>query len=131
MNIVQTYINDLIGQSNGLYTRCRVTERRYELTSGASQITIIPGTVAAVATEFTSTTEDEPSSGFNCILDANGGIKTYNRATCRTTQKTEGGVLYWTYYNEDIVFFKGNAVFKSTVNINHYTSIRIISLTPY
>jgi len=131
MNIVQTYINDLIGQSGGLYTQCRVTERRYDLPSGLNQITIIPGTPVAIATEFTSTTENEPLSGFNCILDANGGIKSYNRGTCRTSQKTEGGILWWTYYNEDCVFFKGNAIFKSTVNTVHATSIRIISLTPY
>jgi len=46
-------------------------------------------------------------------------------------EKTEGGILWWTYYNEDCVFFKGNAIFKSTVNTVHATSIRIISLTPY
>ncbi len=105
-------------------------ERRVDITNTTPVTIQTP--FFALALDFTSWLENQNDPTTTYTLIGGGTAATFERLNCRVSIFTNSaGHPSVSLFNQDIHVIKNQAEFKcTTAGINHYTSLRIIDLTP-
>ena len=107
----------------------QIRERRVTITGTAIVAINTPG--YAFVTDFSSWLENQPAPTATFHLQGNGLAVVYNRLTCQNHVFYNGAASSVSMFCPDVYLIKSTANFNCTTGgINHYTSLRLIEVTP-
>ena len=107
----------------------QIRERRVSCSGTAVTTISTPG--YAFVTDFNSWLENQPAPTATFNLVGNGLAVVYNRVTCQDQIFYNGAQSSVKMFCPDVYLIKSTAKFNCTTGgINHYTSLRLIEITP-